>query len=677
MGVGNRISQSVISILDSRNRKSITNYYYILRFLTKNRLDTTLLFVYKNKNMQLLSGRIKETVIISITVIVILSYGLFFYLQNITENNIRFSLFEQQKMRQVDSTLDISEHIGSDISLAVAMLDTLANSFYLQQGDVAGDGIKKLMKEKYTQFNTIIDRLFILDKDDIMVNSFAPLGSETFLGIDFSFRDWVKETRKGQTPVFSNGFERQDVYRIFITYPIVNSETGEYIGLVGVSIPTVNFFAQYGNVRDVSSQFLVVFDRNGIMLANGASKTLVGKNFFGYETQEFINHNKILNNLTQNLLAGNSGFAVYDYGSGERLTTAYPIYVNNKPTYFIQEVTPTSQIYSQINDVLLTERLKMFSLLAGTTAAIAVLIIFLVKWSSTLGNEVKRRTRQLNMSNQQLYSKTSELKLTNESLIESNKKLESANKQLEVHDKMQKDFINIAAHELRTPIQPILALTQVLRSRKEKDNNGKEIDEELSLLDAVIRNAKRLKRLAEDILDVTKIESHSLILHKERFNLNEVISNTIQDIRDQISNGKVKLLYEFDKDLLFIEADRERITQVISNLLSNAVKFTKEGTISIVLEKKDSKVTFNIKDTGTGIDSEILPRLFTKFATKSFEGTGLGLFVSKSIIEAHGGKMWAENNADGKGATFSFTLPLSKQEQEQQQQLRRVEHRNR
>jgi signal transduction histidine kinase len=626
--------------------------------------------------MQLLSGRIKETVIISITVIVILSYGLFFYLENITENNIRFSLFEQQKMRQVDSTRAISEHIGSDISLAVAMLDTLANSFYLQQGDVAGDGIKKLMKEKYTQFNTIIDRLFILDKDDIMVNSFAPLGSETFRGIDFSFRDWVKETRKGLTPVFSNGFERQDIYRIFITYPIVNSETGEYIGLVGVSIPTVNFFAKYGNVRDVSSQFLVVFDRNGIMLANGASRTLVGKNFFEYETQEFINHNKILNNLTQNLLTGNPGFAVYDYGNGERLTTAYPIYVNNKPTYFIQVVTPTSEIYSQINDVLLTERLKMFSLLAGTTAAIAVLIIFLVKWSSTLGNEVKRRTRQLNVSNQQLYSKTSELKLTNESLIESNKKLESANKQLEVHDKMQKDFINIAAHELRTPIQPILALTQVLRSRKEKDNNGKEIGEELSLLDAVIRNAKRLKRLAEDILDVTKIESHSLILHKERFNLNEVISNTIQDIRNQISNGKVKLLYDFDKDLLFIEADRERITQVISNLLSNALKFTTEGTISIVLEKKDGKVTFNLKDTGTGIDSEILPRLFTKFATKSFEGTGLGLFVSKSIIEAHGGKMWAENNADGKGATFSFTLPLSKQEQEQQQQLRRVEHRN-
>jgi signal transduction histidine kinase len=624
--------------------------------------------------MHLLSGRIKETLIISIVIIVILSYGLFFYLQSITESNIRYSLFEQQKMRQIDSTRDVSEHIGSDISLAVAMLDTLANSFYLQQGDVAGDGIKKLMKEKYIQFNTIIDRLFILDKDDIMVNSFAPLGSETFLGIDFSFRDWVKETKSGLTPVFSNGFERQDVYRIFITYPIVNRETGQYIGLVGLSIPTVNFFAHYGNVLDINSQFLVVLDGNATLLAVGASQDLVGKNFFGDYTQRFINHNTILNNLTRNLLDGNSGSAVYDYGQGERLTTAYPIFVNDKPIYFIQLVTPTSEIYSHINEVLVAERVKMFSLLAGTTAAIAVLIIFLVKWSSTLGNEVKRRTRQLNVSNQRLYSKTAELKLTNESLIESNKKLESANKRLEVHDKMQKDFINIAAHELRTPIQPILALTQVLRSRKEKNNNGKEIEEELSLLDAVIRNAKRLQRLAEDILDVTKIESHSLILHKERFNLNEVISNTIQDIsRNQISNGKVKLRYEFDKDLLFIEADKERITQVISNLLSNAVKFTNEGTISISVEKKDSKVTFNIKDTGTGIDSEILPRLFSKFASKSFEGTGLGLFVSKSIVEAHGGKMWAENNADGNGASFSFSLPLNKQEQEQ---LKSVEHMN-
>jgi signal transduction histidine kinase len=612
--------------------------------------------------MNLLSGRIKEIGTISIIAIVILSYGLFFYLQGVTESSIRHSLFEQQKMQQIASTREISEHIGSDLSLVTAMLDNLANSYDVQQGDLSGDGIKTIMKEKYIQFNTVIDRLFILDKDDIMVNSFAQLGSETFLGTDFSFRDWVKETKTGLRPVFSNGFERQDVYRIFITFPIINRESSQYIGLIGASIPTVNFFAHYGNVRNISSPFLVAFDNNATLLAISINQTLMGKNFFGYEVQQFVNHNEILNNLTRNLLAGNAGHAVYDYGKGERLTIAYPIFVDNKPTYFIEIVTPTSEIYLHINDVLFTERIKMFSLLAGTTAAIAILIIFLIKWSSTLGEEVKRRTRELNVSNQQLYSKTAELRKTNESLIESNKKLESAYKKLELHDKMQKDFINIAAHELRTPIQPILGLVQVLRSRIDNDNNkDKDRTEESYLLDVVIRNARRLQRLAEDILDVTRIESQALTLNKERLNLIEVISNTIQDTKSQVNSKKVNILYESKKDI-FVEADKERIIQVISNLLSNALKFTIEGTISISVEQKDSYAIISIEDAGTGIDSEILPRLFSKFASKSFEGTGLGLFISKSIIEDHGGKMWAENNADGKGATFSFSLPLIEQE---------------
>jgi signal transduction histidine kinase len=612
--------------------------------------------------MNLLSGRIKEIGTISIIAIIILSYGLFFYLQGITESSIRHSLFEQQKMQQIVSTREISEHIGSDLNLVVSMLDGLANSHDVQQGDLSGDGIKTIMKEKYTQFNTVIDRLFILDKDDIMVNSIAPIGSETFLGTDFSFRDWVKETKTGLRPVFSNGFERQDVYRIFITFPIINRESSQYIGLIGASIPTVNFFAHYGNVRSISSPFLVAFDNNATLLAISINHTLMGKNFFGHEVQQFVNHNEILNNLTRNLLDGNPGNAVYDYGKGERLTTAYPIFVDKKPTYFIEIVTPTSEIYLHINDLLFTERIKMFSLLAGTTAAIAVLIIFLIKWSSTLGEEVKRRTWELNVSNQQLYSKTAELRKTNESLIESNKKLESAYKQLELHDKMQKDFINIAAHELRTPIQPILGLVQVLRSRIDNENNkDKDRTEESYLLDVVIRNARRLQRLAEDILDVTRIESQALTLNKERLNLIEVILNTIQDTKSQGNSKKVNILYESKKDI-FIEADKERIIQVISNVLGNALKFTIEGTISISVEQKDSYAIISIKDAGTGIDSEILPRLFTKFASKSFEGTGLGLFISKSIIEDHGGKMWAENNADGKGATFSFSLPLIEQE---------------
>jgi signal transduction histidine kinase len=614
--------------------------------------------------MNLLSGRIKEIVIISIILIVILSYGLFFYLQRITESNIRGSLFEQEQMQQIRSTQAISEHIGSDLSLVINMLDGLANSIYLQQGDLSNYETKQLIEEKFTQFNTTINRLFVLDKDDVVTISLAPKRSDIFVGADYSFRGWVKETRKNLIPVFSDGFERQNVYRIFITYPIINRTSGEYIGLLGTSIPAVEFFAHYGNVDNINSQFLVAYNKNATMLAVGASKELIGQNFFGSVAQKFINHNEILNNATHRLLSGNSDYAVYDYGKGERLTTGYPIFVNGEPKYFLQIVTPTSQIYSRISDVLFTDRIKMFSLIAGTTAAIAILIIFLIKWNSTLGNEVKRRTGELNVSNQKLYSKTAELKGTNESLIESNKKLESANKQLESHDKMQKDFINVAAHELRTPIQPILGLAQVLRSRRDKDNNNsKEMAEEVYLLDVMIRNARRLQRLAEDILDVTKIESHSLILRKERFNLIDLMSEVIQDIRNQINNGKVKLIHQFDKDFIFVEADRSRISQVVYNLLSNSLKFTEEGTISVVVEEKDSHATISIKDAGTGIDSEIFPRLFSKFASKSFEGTGLGLFISKSIIQDHGGKIWAENNVDGKGATFSFSLPLIEEEE--------------
>jgi signal transduction histidine kinase len=252
---------------------------------------------------------------------------------------------------------------------------------------------------------------------------------------------------------------------------------------------------------------------------------------------------------------------------------------------------------------------------------------------------------------------------SNNALAESYEQLEAANEQLKVRDKMQKEFINIASHELRTPIQPILGLIEILHS-KIKDTQQRD------LLEAVIRNAKRLQRLTDDILDVTKIESHSLKLKKEQFNLNDVITNTIDDViinRDfkNENNNDVKILYK-PKDI-FVQADPGRLTQVIVNLLSNAIKFTMEGTITITAEKKDGMAVVSVKDTGQGIDPEILPKLFSKFAAKSYQGTGLGLFICKSIIEAHEGKIWAENNinnnSDGKkvGATFYFSLSLSKQ----------------
>jgi signal transduction histidine kinase len=228
--------------------------------------------------------------------------------------------------------------------------------------------------------------------------------------------------------------------------------------------------------------------------------------------------------------------------------------------------------------------------------------------------------------------------------------------------------------ELRTPIQPILGLSEIVLSNT-KDNNN---IQQAKLLEIISRNAKRLHRLTEDMLDVTKIESQSLNLNKEQFNLNDVITNAIDDIvtnrlssspssKTNDNNSAIKIWYK-PQDV-FVYADKGRISQVISNLLDNAVKFTKdkEGTITIMVEKKEKEhqknqqqVIVSIKDTGTGIDPQIMPRLFTKFATTKSQigGTGLGLFICKGIIEAHGGKIWAENNPDGKGATFGFSLPI-------------------
>ena len=231
--------------------------------------------------------------------------------------------------------------------------------------------------------------------------------------------------------------------------------------------------------------------------------------------------------------------------------------------------------------------------------------------------------------------------------------VKKAHEQLKLHDKAQKEFINVAAHELRTPIQPILGLSHLLLSKTGS------IEQYNELLETINRNAKRLNRLSDDILDATKIESKSLELKKERFNLNDIILNAMDDIKlsKDFVNRNVQLLYQ-PQDIV-LDADKGRTSQVISNLLSNAIKFTKIGFITIATRiEGNNHILISVKDTGSGIDPEILPELFSKFTARSFSGTGLGLFISKSIVEAHGGKIWAENNSDGKGTTFTFSLPL-------------------
>lgn len=564
----------------------------------------------------------KEITILSIVLIIAVSYGLFFYLQNNTENNIRNSLFEQQKQRQIESTKALSNHIASDLDLIMSKLELLANSGTLQQGNLVGNKTTEELEKTYQQINskTPLDRLFILDKNNIVKSSIAATDLPRFVGVNFSDREWARETKDMQRPVYSNGFEGRDgVYRIAITFPIINE--GAYIGLVAASLSTIPFFEHYGNIYDIKSQYLAVLDRNAGQLIHPV-KSFIGTSFFGNHTQQVTGHNEILNNIIRTVISGKPYSDTYEFRNSERLNTGYPIWVGSKPEYFVFVITPTSAIFSQINDVIFTQRIEIFSLLAGVTAAVAVLIVFLMKWNTNLNNEVKRRTKDL----------------------------ESANEQLKFHDKMQKEFINVAAHELRTPIQPILGLSQIIQSNVMDENLRSQVK-------VIERNAKRLQGLTNDILDVTRIESHTLKLNKGKFNLNDVITNCINDVTINNNGKNVKLSYE-PRDII-VEGDKGRISQVISNILSNATKFTTEGSILIKSEKHDNQVMISVKDTGSGIDPELFPRLFSKFVSKSFSGTGLGLFIAKSIIESHNGKIWAENNIDGKGAKFSFTLPIA------------------
>jgi signal transduction histidine kinase len=621
------------------------------------------------------SFREREIAIVVIVSISVISVVTFFYSTFDVQSEVKESLFEQQRDRQLTQIQAIANNIQSDSELVLSHLRGLANSMYLQNGDLSGNQTENLLKDTYAEINEMGDRLFVIDDKNIVRLNIVPEGDDPFIGTDMSSIQWVIEARSNLAPTFSKGVVGLDGrHRIFLTYPIVDRQDGNYIGLVGVAIPTMQFFEKYASVNNIESQFLVAYDREGNYIATPRTE-LMGKNFFSEEVQNVFNYNANQNELYQQVFSERRpSYAVYDFGGGERLNTGYPIIINGQPVYFIFVVTPTETIYSQIEGILSRQQTDLFMQRAISIVAIAAVAFFVIRLNRKLKQKIKERTK---------------------SLEESNEKLVKSNELLGARDNMQREFINIAAHELRTPIVPILGFSEVLYSkvkeRRQKEHRQEELgqlQEQEEMLEIILRNADRLHQLTEDILDVTRIESQTLKLRKERFNMHDLIIDAVEDSRKRIANGNVKVVYELANNTTIVEADRRRLRQVISNLLDNAIKFTKEGTITVTttIRRKDiesdngreeevgrgsasaEEVVISVKDTGSGIDPELMPRLFTKFATKSYRGTGLGLYISKSIIEAHSGRMWAQNNNNNgfgfdlnrqlRGATFYFTLPV-------------------
>jgi signal transduction histidine kinase len=535
---------------------------------------------------------------------------------------------------------DIAKNLINNIEAVRSNLALLAGIPAIQNQDV--ESSKELFSDAQETTSNISSSYFWLDKDGklLWANSFENQTIyEQFAGDDRSYRPYFSEPRDTLRPYFSSLIESVDtVPRLYIGYPIIldtgqdnnnNNSTSSVFNGVVVSAIDLDQLGQVlrGQLSTKYVSTLGILDRNGIILYSSANATLIGMHIFGDEVQSVIpleirdEFNSFLRDSLQGA-AGSGDISV----QGNTSTIAYQPVSFTGDNFAVVYIVAPHNIQGAVGALI--DQLRNFNLIIiGSIGALAVgIAVLILNWNRRLSAIVKSKTAELEQANLSLRG---------------------AIEQLKDHDKMQREFINVAAHELRTPTQAIIGYSDLFYLRP--DNREESIK-------AIARNAERLESLTRDILDVTRIEGHKLDLNKEKFDISEVVASAIDDATRRVDESNFK--FEYTPRKIVVEGDRMRISQVVSNLLSNAVKFTKKGAVYISADNEDGHVVVSVRDTGPGIDPEIMPKLFTKFTSKSQTGTGLGLFISKSIIEAHGGRIWAENNKEKKGATITFRLPL-------------------
>ena len=539
-------------------------------------------------------------------------------------------------------------HIIDPVSTNLEILSKIVNYSNIEGTSIIMDAVQNSTRSLTEGYYWIDENGKIVSISNVNSSIIA-----SYSGIDLSNREYFVIPKETHASYYSSAIESIDkIPRLYISFPVLEESNEVFKGVIvaSIKIHELGRFLQSELAPQVAGN-VGLMDKNGIIIY-GSNPSLIGKYYLGEEFQSLVPEEirGPYNSLLARSLKGSAGAEDLILFGGNKTTLTYqPVFIGGKYLWTLFVSSP-HQLAAEVG-VLINNQKNFSTLMILIIGAVALGIAFLIlSWNKRLESAVN--------------SRTIELKDANNSLLRYNKLLESANEKLSIHDKMQKEFINIAAHELRTPIMPILGDAIYLERQFEEGKTEVMVDREQ--VSSIIRNAKRLRRLASDILDITKIESQSLKLNKEQFNLNDIIQSSISDIKAQLLSSNPEqlenLTISYEPKDIFVFADKNRITQVIFNLLSNSVKFTEKGSVEIMIKsERDSTtdttyVVVSIKDTGQGIDKDILPRLFTKFASKSFEGTGLGLFISKSIINSHGGKIWAVNNHDS-GATFYFSIP--------------------
>jgi signal transduction histidine kinase len=535
-------------------------------------------------------------------------------------------------------------------------LQGLSNSISLL--DIKNDNIQRLFDSAQTSTRDLTNGYYMFDMNGNLISKTSNKTiAANYNGIKANSSNLFLSPKTSNTTYYSSIIDVNNQFPVlFISYPVIksnvilrnNNTQSNMSNFEGIVFTTIDL-SKLGEFlqKELSPEFasnVGLIDKNGVILYS-KNRDVVGKNYLTSEFQDLIppEIKNVYNNILASSLTGGSGLR--DISFNDNMTTiAYqPITLDGEFLWSLYIGTPHS-LASNVG-YLINQQKNFSTIVIIVVGSMAFGIAFLIlSWNKRLQGAVKSRTTQL--------------KTTNESLIESNSLLASANTQLEIHDNMQKEFINVAAHELRTPIMPILGEAELIENDISNNESATISREQIS---SIIRNAKRLDRLAADILDVTNIEGKSLKLNKTTFDIDEILSQLVTEYSRQIEkdvakNKKVKISYE--PLHVMILADNYRITQVISNIINNAIKFTDQGIITIIGNTDSAELTIKISDTGKGIDNEIINRLFDKFVSRSEQGTGLGLFISKNIIEAHGGRIIGFNNENGIGATFVIVLPL-------------------
>jgi signal transduction histidine kinase len=594
----------------------------------------------------------------------------------------------------------ISEILEKSVDAITDNLEIIAEAPSIQNNDTSAFNLINLGQDisaNLTDFYMWLDA----NGNIVWISNLNESAYQIYKGTDLSYREYFSVPKETADAYYSSAIDSNDnISRLYISYPVFDdNRTGntsssrkvQFDGIVtaGIRIDRLGDFLQ-STVPEKYNSSIGLIDNNGTILYTSADQSLIGLNAFGEEFQSILppQINKSFNELLRDSLTKPRANVFDIMYQGNTTSVAYqPVSLENHSigTLYISASHSLAENVQKLISQQFFFSIIIYIVIALIALGIALVILTSNKrLQAALGSktsELRNTIERLRASNDILTSTERSLKDKQVQLTTINKELLEAYEQLKVHERMQQDFINIAAHELRTPTQSIVGYTELLQNDYNlniQNSNGNDLSTRDSL-EALRRNAIRLKNLTNDILDVSRIETGTLKLNKERINLNEKIRNVVKDISNtNIQATEKGLTIQFlndkknDGNEYFVNADKSRVFQVLSNLINNAIKFTDlNGVISISLEKTNTPSTdkintveksgyalIKIKDNGSGIDPDIYSRLFSKFATKSDIGTGLGLFIAKSIVEAHGGKISAENNRDEKGATFKFSLPF-------------------